>query len=128
MLAEGTSMLADARVAGRAVPAITTYTLESTRAICAAAERTGLPVIIQTGSSSSRAVGRQPLAAAAHAAATAAGVPVGVHLDHSTDPDEIRACVALGYTSVMIDGSHLPFEQNIALTRSVVDQAHTAGV
>jgi ketose-bisphosphate aldolase len=128
MLAQGTSMLADARAAGRAVPAITTYTLESTRAICVAAERTGLPVIIQAGSSSFRGVGREPLAAAALAAAAAAGVPVGVHLDHSTNPDEIRACVALGYTSVMIDGSHLPFEQNIALTRHVVDQAHKAGV
>jgi ketose-bisphosphate aldolase len=128
MLAQGTSMLADARAAGRAVPAITTYTLESTRAICAAAERTGLPVIIQAGSSSFRGVGRAPLAAATLAAAAAASVPVGVHLDHSTNPDEIRACIALGYTSVMIDGSHLPFEQNIALTRHVVDQAHQAGV
>jgi ketose-bisphosphate aldolase len=128
MLAEGTSMLADARLAGRAVPAITTFTLESTRAICAAAERTGLPVIIQAGSSSFRGVGRQPLAAGALAAAAAAGVPVGVHLDHSTDPDEIRACIAVGYTSVMIDGSYLPFEQNIGLTRRVVDQAHTAVV
>jgi ketose-bisphosphate aldolase len=128
MLAQGTSMLADARMAGRAVPAITTYTLESTRAIWTAAERTGLPVIIQAGSSSFRGVGREPLAAAALAAAAAAGVPAGVHLDHSTDPDEIRACVTLGYTSVMIDGSHLPFQQNIALTRRVVDHAHTAGV
>ena len=125
MLAQGTSMLADARMAGRAGPAITTYTLESTRAIWTAAVRTRLPVIIQAGSSSFRGVGREPLAAAALAAAAAAGVPVSVHLDHSTDPDEIRACIALGDTSVMIDGSHPPFEQNIALTE-LTDPARAA--
>jgi fructose/tagatose bisphosphate aldolase len=59
MLAQGTSMLADARRAGRAIPAITTYTLESTRAICTAAERTGLPVI-QAGSSSSVELAASP--------------------------------------------------------------------
>jgi ketose-bisphosphate aldolase len=128
MLARGPALLHDARVAGRAVPAFTTYTLESTRAICAAAERTGLPVIIAAGSSSFRGVGRELLAAAALAAARAASVPVGVHLDHSTQPDEIAACIALGYSSVMIDGSHLPFEANVAITRAVVEQAHRAGV
>jgi ketose-bisphosphate aldolase len=128
MLARGTSLLTDARTRGGAVAAMTTYTLESTRAICQAAERTGLPVILQAGSSSFGGVGRELLAATAIAAAGNAGVPVGLHLDHATDPEEIRACIALGYTSVMIDGSHLPFEDNVALTRSVVDEAHAAGV
>jgi len=128
MLARGTSMLTDARAAGRAIPAITTYTLESIRATCTAAQRTGLPVILQAGSSSFRGVGREPLAAAALAAAATAEVPIGVHLDHSTDPGEISACIALGYTSVMVDGSHLPFEDNISLTLSVVQEAHAAGV
>ena len=67
------------------------------------------------------------LAAAAVAAAREASVPVGVHLDHSTDQQEIRACLGLGYTSVMVDGSHLPFEENVALTRTVVAEAHAAG-
>jgi ketose-bisphosphate aldolase len=128
MLAHGTSLLTDARARGWAVPAMTTYTLESTRAICRAAERTGLPVILQAGSSSFGGVGRDLLAATAMAAARQAGVPVGVHLDHATDPDEIRSCIALGYTSVMIDGSHLSFEDNIALTRSVVEEAQAVGV
>jgi len=128
MLARGTSTLLDARRTGRAVPAITAYTLESIRAVCAAAQRTGLPVILQAGSSSFRGVGREPLAAAALAAAAAAEVPVGVHLDHSTDPDEISACIRLGYTSVMVDGSHLPFEDNVSLTLSVVREARAAGV
>jgi ketose-bisphosphate aldolase len=128
MLANGSDVLVQARIAGRAVPAFTTYTLESTRAICAAAEATALPVIISAGSSAFRGPGRELLAAAALAGAREAAVPIGVHLDHSTDPDEISACIALGYSSVMIDGSRLPFEDNVALTRAVVEEAHAVGV
>jgi ketose-bisphosphate aldolase len=127
MLATGTTLLTDARAGRRAVAAITTYTLESTRAICLAAERTGQPVMLQAGSGSFGAVGRVPLAAAALASAREASVPVGVHLDHCKDPAEIDACLELGYSSVMIDGSHLEFEQNVALTRAVVERAHAAG-
>ncbi len=127
MLATGTGLLTEARAARRAVAAITTYTLESTRAICLAAERTGRPVMLQAGSGSFGAVGRGPLAAAALASAREASVPVGVHLDHCKDPAEIDACLELGYSSVMIDGSHLEFEQNVALTRAVVERAHAAG-
>jgi ketose-bisphosphate aldolase len=128
MLARGPALLLDARATGRAVPAFTVYTLESIRAVCEAAERTGLAVILQAGSSSYRETSRSMLAAAALAAAGEASVPIGVHLDHSTDLEEIRDCLALGYTSVMVDGSHLPFAENVALTRAVVGQAHDAGV
>jgi ketose-bisphosphate aldolase len=128
MLAHGPQILLEARSQGRAVPAFTTYTLESTRAICEAAEAIGLPVILAAGSSSFRGSSRAMLAAAAVAAAGDASVPVGVHLDHSTDLNEIRACLNLGYTSVMVDGSHLPFDENVALTRAVVAEAHAAGV
>jgi ketose-bisphosphate aldolase len=124
MLATGTDIL----VRGRAVAAITTYTLESTRAIVLAAERTGLPVLLSAGSSSFGAVGREPLAAAALAAARASSATVGVHLDHCTDLAEIDACIELGYSSVMIDGSKLDFEDNVALTTRVVERAHAAGV
>jgi ketose-bisphosphate aldolase len=127
LLATGTTLLTDARTSGRAIAAITTYTLESTRAICLAAERLGQPVMLQAGSGSFGAVGRTPLAVAALASAREAAVPVGVHLDHCKDPAEIDACLELGYSSVMIDGSHLEFEQNIALTRAVVERAHAAG-
>ncbi|WP_028068025.1 class II fructose-bisphosphate aldolase [Solirubrobacter soli] len=123
MLATGTSVLQR----GRAVAAITTYTLESTVAIVAAAERLRRPVLLSAGVSSYAAVGRELLAAAALAAARAASVPVGVHLDHCRDRAEIDACLALGYSSVMIDGSHLPFEENVAVTREVVARAHAAG-
>jgi ketose-bisphosphate aldolase len=125
MLAAGTDLLARD---GSAVAAITTYTLESTRAIVLAAERLGRPVILQAGAGSFGAVGREPHVAAALAAARAASVPVGVHLDHCRSVEEIEACVALGYSSVMIDGSHEDFEANVAVTRRVVELAHAAGV
>jgi ketose-bisphosphate aldolase len=128
MLATGFSSILDAHRQGRAVAAITTYTLESTRAIVSAAERAGAPVILQAGSSSFGSVGPAGLASACLAEAVRASVPVGVHLDHSTEREEISACIALGYTSVMVDGSGLPFEDNIALTRVVVDEAHRSGV
>ena len=85
-------------------------------------------MLLSAGSSSFGAVGREPLAAAALAAARAASVPVGVHLDHCTKLEEIEACIALGYSSVMFDGSHQDFEDNVTLTRLVVEQAHAAGV
>ena len=100
-----------------AIPAFTTYTLESTRAICEAGADAGMPVIVQAGSSSFAAVGRSMLAATALAMAKESPPPVGVHLDHATDLTEIRACIELGYSSVMIDGSHRSFEKNVEVTQ-----------
>ena len=57
-----------------------------------------------------------------------ADIPVCVHLDHGPDFELCKACVDGGFTSVMIDGSHLPFEENIALTKKVVEYAHDRGV
>jgi ketose-bisphosphate aldolase len=128
MLARGVETLVRARARERAVPAFTVYSLEAIRAIRDAAESTGLPVIVSAGSSSFRAVGAESLAAAALAAADAASVPAGVHLDHATDLDEIARCIDLGYTSVMFDGSALDFDENVRLTRQVVERAHAAGV
>ncbi len=128
MLARGAGMIRDFRARGHALAAITTYTLESTAAICQAAERAGAPVIVQAGSSSFAAVGRELLAESVLSAARRSTVLIGVHLDHSVSPDEIRACIGLGYTSVMVDGSHLGYDDNIALTRSVVEESHACGV
>jgi fructose-bisphosphate aldolase class II/tagatose 1,6-diphosphate aldolase GatY/KbaY len=128
MLAQGTALLTAAHAERRAIAAFTTYTLESTRAICLAAEHTGRSVIIQAGSSSFGGVGRELLAETALAAARRSSAALGLHLDHSTDLDEIRWCIAFGYTSVMVDGSHLGFEDNVALTTEVVREAHRTGI
>jgi fructose-bisphosphate aldolase class II/tagatose 1,6-diphosphate aldolase GatY/KbaY len=128
MLARGTDLLAAEQAAGTAVAAFTVYTLESIRAVVDAAETCERPVLMSVGSSSYRVTGARELAAAALAAAERASVPVGVHLDHCTDEDEISRAVELGYSSVMYDGSALPFEQNLERTAAVVARAHAEGV
>jgi ketose-bisphosphate aldolase len=128
MLAKGTESLQGAWRRRVAIPAFTTYTLESTRAVCEAGADTGMPVILQAGASSFAAVGRSMLAATALTMAAESPSPVGVHLDHSTDLAEIRACIELGYSSVMIDGSNRSFEENIEVTGLVVAEAHRRGV
>jgi fructose-bisphosphate aldolase class II/tagatose 1,6-diphosphate aldolase GatY/KbaY len=109
-------------------PAPVLDALAPDRAVCRAAGTADPPVVLQVGSTSIREISRPMPAAAALAAAGEASVPVGVHRDHSTDLEEIRPCVALRDTPVMADGSHLPFAENAALTRVVVDEAHDAGV
>lgn len=128
MLARGPGLLQDAMRGGHALGAFSTYNLELTQAIIAGAERVGRPVIVQAGSSAFSYAGREPLAAIALALAASSHVQVGVHLDHSRDLDEITTCIGLGYSSVMIDGSALPFEENIYVSRAAVKLAHEAGV
>lgn len=128
MLARGTEMLAHALAAHSAVPAFATYNLEMVQAVTAAAEQTDRPVIMLAGSSHFHHAGRSALISMALQAARTSTAPVGVHLDHSRDLAEIEECTKAGYSSVMADGSHLPFEDNIALTRAAVAIAHPAGV
>jgi len=123
----GTATLATAYGQGWAIGAFSTYTLEITQAICRAAQEIGAPVIIQAGASAFSHAGMAELAAQAVLAADRAGVPVGVHLDHSRDLAQITACLEAGYTSVMVDGSHLPFEDNVALTHETVALAAAHG-
>ena len=119
--------LAAAHAGGWALAAFSVYNLEQARGVAAAAEAEGMPVILQAGASAFRYAGREPLAALGLAVARASTAPIGVHLDHSRDLQEIRACLRLGYGSVMFDGSHLGLDENIAATRRVVDEAHAAG-
>lgn len=105
---------------GWALGAFSTYGLETTMGVLRAAEVLGAPVILQAGSSTFAHAGREALAAMTLQAAASSPVPVGVHLDHAHDLDEIRWCAEAGYTSVMVDGSALPFEENVALTREAV--------
>jgi ketose-bisphosphate aldolase len=121
-------MLATALAAHSAVPAFATDNLEMVQAVTAAAEQTDRPVIMLAGSSHFHHAGRAALISMALQAAHTSTAPVGVHLDHSRDLAEIEQCTKAGYSSVMADGSHLPFEDNIALTRAAVAIAHPAGV
>ena len=120
-------MLVKARADGRAVGAFSVYNLELARAVCQAAEETGTPLIVQTGSSAFRYCGAAPLRELVVAAASESSAWIGVHLDHSRDVDEIRACLDAGYTSVMVDGSSLRFADNVTFTRAAVELARRYG-
>jgi tagatose 1,6-diphosphate aldolase GatY/KbaY len=124
MLAHGTAALHAAHRDGRALAAFSVYDLEQALAVCAAAEQTGAPVLLQAGSSAFAYAGLEPLAALALASARASSAEVGVHLDHATSEEEVARCLELGYTSVMFDGSALAFEENVRRTRAVVERAH----
>ncbi len=99
-------------------------------AIIQAAEKQHSPVMVQMSSNEMRWFDVQPrvFADAFRAAAEGARVPVILHLDHTYDFEVIRRAVEAGFDSVMIDGSKLSFEENIALTRQVVDFAHARDV
>lgn len=127
MLARGTEILAKAVAEHSAVPAFAIYNLEMVQAVVAAAEQTGRPVIVLAGSSHFNHAGRSALISIALQAARDSTATIGVHLDHCRDLAEIELCVRAGYTSVMVDGSHLPFEDNVGLTQAAVALAHPAG-
>jgi fructose-bisphosphate aldolase class II len=122
-------LLAEASVAGRAVAAFNVIQIEHAEAYAAAAERVGLPVVMQISENCVRYHGRlAPLAAATLAIADACAQPVVVHLDHAEDLDLVEEAVRLGLTSVMYDGSTLSDDENRAVTRRVVELCHSAGM
>ncbi|HWE13479.1 MAG TPA: class II fructose-bisphosphate aldolase [Solirubrobacteraceae bacterium] len=127
MLVRGNAPLQAAHAERRAIAAFSVYNLEQVRAVCRAATGERTHVIIQAGSSAFAHAGRAPLAALAVAAAHECDAQLGVHLDHSHDLEEIQACLEAGYSSVMIDGSGLAFDQNVGLTSRVVELAHPYG-
>jgi tagatose 1,6-diphosphate aldolase GatY/KbaY len=128
VLARGTEILAEAVAEHSAVPAFATYNLEMVQAVVAAAEQTGRPVIVLAGSSHFNHAGRSALISIALQAARDSTATIGVHLDHCRDLAEIEQCVQAGYSSVMVDGSHLSFQDNVELTCAAVALAHPAGV
>lgn len=117
-----------AKAGGYAVGAFNTSNLEITQAIIEAAEVKEAPVIVATSQSAIKYAGITELVAIIRSMAQEAKIPVALHLDHGTDLEMIIKSIRHGWTSVMIDGSHEPLEQNIALTREVVRIAHTVGV
>jgi len=101
---------------------------EDARAYVEAAEELGAPVILQAGPGCRRNTPTPILGKMFRTLAEGANVPVVCHVDHATTAAECRAGIDSGFTSVMIDGSHLPLDDNVALTARVVEEAHRAGV
>ena len=121
-------MIYAARKGGYAVPAFNAENLEMVQAIVAAAEKMKSPVMIQTTPSTVKYLTLRQAVAMVKAEGEAASVPVALHLDHCESYEDVMAAVDAGYTSVMIDGSKLPYGENIAVTKKVVEDAHAKGV
>jgi len=123
MLTSTTELLRAAMAGGYAIGAFNVYNLEGVRAVVRAAETHRSPVMLQLHPGALQH-GGQPLVALCLAAAQAATVPAMVHLDHSTSAAAIQEALAAGVTSVMADGSPLPYDDNVAFTQTIVAMAH----
>ena len=114
--------------AGNAVAALNFYNAETLIAHVRAAKASGESIILQTTEATINYLGLELIVAMATAAADQLEQPVALHLDHGSSYQLAARCIENGYTSVMIDGSKMPFADNCALTRRVVELAHSAGV
>ena len=123
MLANLRELLKDAQEKNYAVGSFSVANMEMILGVIKAAEETRSPIILQIAEVR---LNHSPLALIGPmmlAAAEEADVPVAVHLDHGTTLDCIRQALDIGFTSVMFDGSHLPLEENIRITKQVVEEA-----
>ena len=121
-------LLLDAQRGGYAVGAFNAENLEMVQAIVAAAEEARSPVIIQTTPSTLKYAEPEAFAGIVRAVAGRVTVPVALHLDHGDSFALCARCFRAGYSSIMIDGSKLPLEENIALSRGVAEMCHAADV
>ena len=128
MLVTTKEMLLKAQEGHYAVGAFNVESLEFVMAVIAAAEEKKSPVIMQTTPGTVKYANLDYFAAMARVAAEAASVPVAIHLDHGDGFDRCVQAMHAGYTSVMIDGSHDAFEDNIALTASVTKVARPLNI
>lgn len=110
------------------IGAFNTHNLEMLPEMIRAAKEMGAPIIIQTSIDTAKYIGYKVLVAVVKEIAEDEMVDVVLHLDHARDFNEIKAAIDAGYSSVMYDGSHLPFKENIAKTKAVVEYAHPRGV
>ena len=127
-LVPGKELLLAASTSGRAVGAFNFSNLEFLQAIVAAADARQTPVFLATSESAVGYAGIEYIVAMARTAAALTKVPLCLHLDHGRDLALLQRCIKAGYTSVMIDASPLPFDENLRQTRAVVDMARPAGV
>lgn len=116
-------MLTKARAGGYAIGAFNVENMEMVQAVISTAEKEHAPVMIQTTSGTLKYASPMIFAGQVSRLAAAASVPIALHLDHGNSFELAKECIKQGYTSVMIDGSLMPFEENVALSRSVVEMA-----
>ena len=110
---------------GYAIGAFNVNNMEIVQGITEACKEENAPVILQVSKGARAYANHTYLVKLVEAAVKECpDIPIVLHLDHGPDFETCKACIDGGFTSVMIDGSHLPFEENVALTKKVVDYAH----
>ena len=123
-----TEMFQKAYAGGYAIGAFNVNNMEIIQGITEAAQEVNSPLILQVSAGARKYAKPVYLRKLVEAAIEDTGLPMALHLDHGEDFEICKACIAGGFTSVMIDGSKHSFQDNIALTRQVVEYAHAHGV
>lgn len=121
-------MFEDAYKGGYAVGAFNVNNMEIIQGITEAAKKLNAPLILQVSKGARAYANHTYLVKLVEAAEKETGLPIALHLDHGPDFETCKSCIDGGFTSVMIDGSSLPYEENVAMTKKVVDYAHAHGV
>ncbi|MDR1490080.1 MAG: class II fructose-1,6-bisphosphate aldolase [Desulfovibrio sp.] len=127
-LTDPKSMFDRAYKEGYAVGAFNVNNMEIIQGIMQAGAEEKAPLILQVSAGARKYAGQNYIVKLMEAALLETDLPVVLHLDHGPDFELCKSCIDGGFTSVMIDGSHLPFEENIAVTKKVVEYAHQRGV
>ncbi len=112
---------------GYAIGAFNVNNMEIIQGITEAAKEENAPLILQVSAGARKYANHTYLIKLVEAAIIETSLPIALHLDHGSDFEICKSCIDGGFSSVMIDGSHLPFEENIALTKKVVAYAHEKG-
>jgi len=123
-----TEMFKKAYAGGYAIGAFNVNNMEIIQGITEAAKEVNSPLILQVSSGARKYANHTYLVKLVEAALIETDLPICLHLDHGDTFELCKSCIDGGFTSVMIDGSHYPYEENIALTRKVVEYAHDHGV
>ncbi|MDD4371050.1 MAG: class II aldolase [Anaerostipes sp.] len=127
-IVNGFDLIAHAEKHGLMLPAFNTTNLEMTYAIAKGLNNAKLPGMIQISSNNLRLSDPEAIVYLTKRALEDSDVPIGLHLDHGKSYEDVKACVNAGFTSIMIDASHLPFEENIKEVQRAVEYCHFYGV
>lgn len=122
------NLLAEAKAKKYAIGQFNMNNLEFTQAIITAAGEECSPLIFGVSEGALKYMGMDYTVAMAKAAANQYNIPIVLHLDHGSSFDIVMKCIRAGFSSVMFDGSHFTFKENIVLTKKVVEAAHAVGV
>ncbi len=128
MLVTSKELLLDAQKNDYAVGAFNTNNLEITHAIVRAAEAKRAPILIQISAGAMKYAGVEFITMIVAKAAREATIPVAIHLDHGPDFKTVMVALRAGFTSIMRDASSLPFDENVAEVRKVVEACHALGI